>query len=143
MLRRKRLPITLEQKVLVCSTRRCCLCVFLNGRDEVRKGQIAHLNHNRNDHRFANLVWLCLDHHDDYDGRTSQSRGFAAAEVKAYRDRLYARHDLDNQRRALLRSLEDGMRRRTPHGIRLDTEDSKTDLPTSLTTRPFVFSKPR
>lgn len=64
----------------------------------MRKGQIAHLNHNPNNHRFDNLAWLCLDHHDDYDGRSSQSKGFKAGEVKAYRDRLYARHDLESQR---------------------------------------------
>jgi len=132
--RRNRLPISVEQKVLVRSTRRCCLCVFLDRRDEVTKGQIAHLNQNRNDHRLANLVWLCLDHHDDYDSRTSQSKGFTAAEVKAYRDRLYARDDLDNERRALSRSLKCEMR---------PPPASKSDPPKSLTTRPFVSSKPR
>jgi len=98
MPRRKPLPTETQNKVLIASTRRCCLCVFLDHRDGARKGQIAHLNHNPNDHRFDNLVWLCLDHHDDYDGRSSQSKGFKAGEVKAYRDRLYARHDLESQR---------------------------------------------
>jgi hypothetical protein len=98
MTRRKPLPPEIENKVLIASTRRCCLCVFLDHRDTVRKGQIAHLSHNPNDHRFDNLVWLCLDHHDDYDGRTSQSKGFKAGEVRAYRNRLYDRHDLESQR---------------------------------------------
>jgi hypothetical protein len=64
----------------------------------VRKGQIAHLNRNPNDHRFDNLVWLCFDHHDDYDGRTSQSKGLKAGEVRAHRDRLYERHNPKTQR---------------------------------------------
>jgi len=79
-----------ERDVLIASRRRCCLCFFLNGVDEVRKGQIAHLNRDRSDSRFENLVYLCLEHHDEYDSRTSQSRGFSAAEVRDYRDRLYA-----------------------------------------------------
>jgi len=107
MPRRRALPTELENRVLIASTRRCCLCVFLDHRDDVRKGQIAHLNHNPNDHRFENLVWLCLDHHDDYDGRPSQSKGLKAGEVRAYRDRLYARRDLESQRHEVeLRLLE-------------------------------------
>jgi hypothetical protein len=58
----------------------------------VRKGQIAHLNHDRSDSRFENLVFLCLEHHDDYDSRTSQSKGFLIDEVREYRDRLYDRN---------------------------------------------------
>src|SRR5438309_179843 len=91
MVRRKPMSSNIESEVLIASARRCCLCVFLNDRDEVRKGQIAHLNHNRNDHRFENLVWLCFEHHDDYDGRTSQSKGSTLAEVRAYRDRLQSK----------------------------------------------------
>jgi hypothetical protein len=66
--------------------------VFLDGRDEVCKGQLAHLNRDPSDSRFENLVWLCLNHHDEYDGRTSQSKGLTSPEVKVYRDQLYARH---------------------------------------------------
>ena len=79
-----------EKQVLIASRRRCCLCVYLNGRDEPRRGQIAHLNRDRTDSSFENLVWLCLEHHDEYDGRTSQSKGFTVEEVRHYRDRLYA-----------------------------------------------------
>jgi hypothetical protein len=32
--------------------------VFLQDRDEVRPGQIAHLNRRRHDDRFDSLVWL-------------------------------------------------------------------------------------
>lgn len=90
----KRTPIgrAVEQTVLLNSRRRCCLCVFLGNRDEVRKGQIAHLNRDPNDSRFENLVFLCLEHHDDYDGKTSQSKGFTLEEVREYRDQLYRRY---------------------------------------------------
>lgn len=83
---------SVESAVLMASRRRCCLCVFLNTRDEVRKGQIAHLNRDRSDSRFENLVFLCLEHHDEYDGRPSQSKGYSPEEVRNYRDRLYRKN---------------------------------------------------
>jgi hypothetical protein len=81
-----------EEKVLIASRRRCCLCVFLEGRDEARSGQIAHLNHDRSDSRFKNLVYLCLEHHNEYDTQTSQSKGLTVGEVREYRNRLYSRN---------------------------------------------------
>lgn len=85
---------------MLASRRRCCLCFFLHNRDEVRKGQIAHLNRDPSDFRFENLAWLCLDHHDEYDGRTSQSKGLTLDEVRAYRDRLYARYGTEFKKKA-------------------------------------------
>jgi len=38
-------------------------------------------------------VWLCLEHHDEYDGSTSQSKGLTAAEVRHYRNRLHTEMD--------------------------------------------------
>jgi hypothetical protein len=38
---------------------------------------------------LENLVWLCLEHHDEFDSHTSQSKGLTPEEVRAYRDRLY------------------------------------------------------
>jgi len=94
---RRSVPDLVGNKVLVASGRRCCLCVFLYDRDEVVKGQVAHLNRNPNDARLENLVYLCFDHHDDYDGRTSQAKGLTIGEVREYRDRLYLRRELDGQ----------------------------------------------
>src|SRR5919109_1761377 len=91
--KRKSIPNSVKAKVLLASRRRCCLCFFLENIDKERKGQIAHLNHNRSDSRFENLVWLCLEHHDEYDGKTSQSKGLMLEEVREYRDRLYAHSD--------------------------------------------------
>jgi len=94
-------PKTIETDVLLASRRRCCLCIFLNHRDEVRKGQIAHLNHDPRDFRFENLVWLCLEHHDEYDGKTSQSKGLTLEEVREYRDKLYERHKFPAKQKIL------------------------------------------
>lgn len=93
MSRRKSIPKQLETDVLLASGRRCCLCVFLKQLDEVRKGQIAHLNRDPKDFRFDNLIWLCLEHHDEYDSNTSQSKGLTTGELRAYRDKLYLLND--------------------------------------------------
>lgn len=78
-----------EKQVLVASRRKCCLCYFLDGERNKRKGQIAHLNRNSTKSEISNLVYLCLDHHDDFDSRTSQSKGYVISEVEEYRNRLY------------------------------------------------------
>jgi hypothetical protein len=36
-----------------------------------------------------NPAFLCFEHHDRYDSKTSQSKNFSIAELKAYRDELY------------------------------------------------------
>lgn len=77
--------------VLVRSRRRCCLCFGLNRDLSPKSGQIAHLNQKRDDNREDNLVFLCLEHHDTYDSRTSQSKGLTLGEVRAYRNELYVR----------------------------------------------------
>lgn len=90
---RSRVPTPIETAVLTKSRRRCCLCVYLDGIDIKRRGQVAHLNRDRADNRFDNLVWLCLDHHDEYDSRTSQSKGLTTEEVRHYRDLLLKRFE--------------------------------------------------
>lgn len=79
----------LEADVLISSRRRCCLCYFLHNETKPQKGQIAHINHNPRDNQRGNLVFLCLEHHDEYDSRTSQSKGYTEKEVTHYRDELY------------------------------------------------------
>jgi hypothetical protein len=82
--------------------------------DKVRKGQIAHLNKDRNDHRFTNLAYLCFDHHDEFDSISSQSKGLSLGEVRFYRDRLYQRLDLDAADAA---SAHDGRERTPTNGV--------------------------
>lgn len=86
---RQRISLDTETEILVKSKRRCCMCYFLFDIKTPKKGQIAHLNRNRTDSSFSNLVYLCLDHHDDFDSTTSQSKGYTPSEVREYRDRLY------------------------------------------------------
>lgn len=76
--------------MLVQSRRRCCVCYGLKRDDSVKKGQIAHLDHDRNNNTLRNLTFLCLEHHDEYDTRTSQSKGLTRAEIERYRRELEA-----------------------------------------------------
>lgn len=92
MVERRPVPKLIETRLLRASRRRCCLCVFLNHNEEVRKGQVGHLNHDPSDNRFDNVVWLCLEHHDEYDSKASQSKGLTTEEVRRYREDLYARY---------------------------------------------------
>ena len=87
----RRMPIPQEviTEVLVSSARRCCLCFGLNSDFEQKQGQIAHVDHNSTHPDFDNLAFLCLNHHDQYDGKTRQSKGFTVDELKAYRRLLY------------------------------------------------------
>jgi hypothetical protein len=41
--------------------------------------------------RSSNLAFLCLLHHDQYDGKTSQSKALRESEVKHHRTNLYAK----------------------------------------------------
>lgn len=86
---RKRIPDFTQAEVLVQSRRRCCVCFGLNRDDQVKKGQIAHLDGNRNNDKIENLAFLCFDHHDEYDTSTSQSKGLTIREVLKYREELH------------------------------------------------------
>jgi hypothetical protein len=79
-----------EADVLIACGRRCCLCYYLDGDKRVRRGQIAHVNKDRSDSRIENLAFLCFDHHDAFDSKTSQSKNLTSKEVVHYRDRLVA-----------------------------------------------------
>jgi hypothetical protein len=87
---RRRIPPKVVADVVTASRRRCCVCLAVR-RDEAEKtGQIAHLDHDPSNNAFENLAFLCLEHHDQYDSRTSQSKGLTIEEVKRYRDELFA-----------------------------------------------------
>lgn len=74
--------------VLVASRRRCCLCFALSNDAGEKKGQVAHLDRDSSNSSRDNLVFLCLDHHDQYDSRTSQAKGLTIDEVRQYRSQL-------------------------------------------------------
>lgn len=81
-----------QKDVLVASRRRCCICFCLEDVDKDCDGQIAHLDRNPSNSSFDNLAFLCLRHHDKYDSKTSQSKGYQEEEVREYRNQLYARN---------------------------------------------------
>ena len=86
---RKAIPSSDELHVITTSRRRCCICFYLHNDLDVKRGQIAHIDRNSSNSTSENLAWLCLDHHDQYDSKTSQSKGFKPKEIKKYRDELY------------------------------------------------------
>ena len=86
---RKTIPEEIQSNVLLKSRRRCCLCFWLKGEDEVKKGQLAHLDGNNENSNEENLVFLCLEHHDEYDSTPRLSKGLRQREVKKWRDELY------------------------------------------------------
>lgn len=87
---RKKIPDNIQKEVLVTSRRRCCICYGLNRDISIKKGQIAHLDGNNENFKFDNLAFLCFDHHDAYDGKTSQSKNYTIKETKEYRSELYS-----------------------------------------------------
>lgn len=87
---RRSLPSDTETELLHLSRRRCCLCFGLLGDLGVKKGQIAHLDRDPSNNEVDNLAFLCLDHHDEYDSRTSQSKGLKRKELLIYRASLYS-----------------------------------------------------
>lgn len=91
MARRATVTAEVMAEVLVRSRRRCCICFALASDDAEKKGQVAHLDRDATNGSLENLVFLCFDHHDQYDSSTSQSKGLTVHEVQRYRDQL-ARH---------------------------------------------------
>lgn len=90
MRNRPKIPKDVEADVVTAVRRRCCLCYGLDKDDAEQRGQIAHLDHDPGNNDPDNLAFLCLDHHDAYDTRTSQSKGLTMEEVKRYRADLWA-----------------------------------------------------
>jgi hypothetical protein len=89
MAKRKAIPKATQEELLTRCARRCCLCFGLKADFGEKPGQIAHLDHDASNDDIDNLAWLCLEHHDQYDGRTSQSKGLTMGEVTRYRAELY------------------------------------------------------
>jgi hypothetical protein len=54
----------------------------------LKNGQIAHLDHNNFNNAESNLAFLCFNHHDEYDSRSSQKKGMTIGEVKSFRSEL-------------------------------------------------------
>ena len=89
---RKAIPEATQVSIFLKSRRRCCLCFGLRGGDEVKKGQLAHLDGDNENFAEDNLAFLCFDHHDEYDSTTRLSKGLREQEVRRWRDELYKRN---------------------------------------------------
>src|SRR5712692_5383173 len=85
---RRRIPPAVEEMILVLCRRRCCVCYGLNRDISIKKGQIAHLDRDPGNNVPDNLAFLCMDHHDEYDTRTSQSKGLIPRELRRFRKEL-------------------------------------------------------
>ncbi|MBI5414390.1 hypothetical protein HZA38_02650 [Candidatus Peregrinibacteria bacterium] len=86
--KRKKIPKATESKILIDCKRRCCLCFGLEKDLGTKKGQIAHIDKNNRNNDQKNLVFLCLNHHNEYDGKTSQSKNITENEIRDYRKSL-------------------------------------------------------
>src|ERR1700730_5525783 len=87
---RSHFPEGVEIEVLTKCRRRCALCYAL--RDDARakvSGQIAHIDRNSANDAPDNAAYLCLNHHDEYDGARKQSKRFKPDELKYYQALLY------------------------------------------------------
>ena len=79
-----------ETLLYATSLRRCAFCFGLNKDHDRKRGQIAHIDKNRSNSVYKNLAWLCLDHHDEYDGKTSQSKNLTRKELEHFLEELYS-----------------------------------------------------
>ncbi len=86
---RKRIPSDTEENVLVLCRRRCCICYGLNRDLDIKSGQIAHLDGRNDNNDMDNLAFMCFEHHDQYDSRTSQSKGLTPQEARRFRRDLH------------------------------------------------------
>lgn len=86
------------QDVLLKSRRRCCLC-YAAGIDRPVDGQIAHITADRSDSSEDNLVFLCLDHHRQFD--SSGKRAESADDLKHKREKLYADKTGESEHRTM------------------------------------------
>ncbi len=90
MTRKKPKKDTQADILQTSSLRRCALCFDYKFDFNFKKGQIAHIDHNNSNNKLSNLVFLCWDHHDEYDSTTSQSKGWTQEELKRSKNNLEA-----------------------------------------------------
>lgn len=104
---RKSINPNVTQKILTRSARRCCLCFFLDHDHSEKRGQIAHLDKNPANNKIDNLAYLCQHHHDMYDSKTSQTKGYTIKEVKQYREQLHKIIEQKNRETTKMLALDD------------------------------------
>ncbi|NQT15838.1 MAG: SpoIIE family protein phosphatase [Planctomycetes bacterium] len=86
--KRKRIAKGTETSILISCGRRCCLCWLWDNDDSQKEGQIAHIDRDPSNASEDNLVYLCLEHHNQYDARQAQAKDITPDEVRRARDEL-------------------------------------------------------
>lgn len=116
MTNRPKVPLPAEDDVFERSRERCAACFFRYDDLRVKRGQLAHVNHNKLDMRAANLVFLCRKHHEDYDTPRPTTKRVSARRMRMLRQSLYEaidkkRHTLKDQRAKLVASPKKNAKR--------------------------------
>lgn len=83
--------------------RRCCMCFSLQRDARLKQGQIAHIDRIKSNSSLDNLAFLCLEHHDDYDTKRSQSKNYTPIELSKYKEEL-EKYIFDEWNKPLLNS---------------------------------------
>jgi hypothetical protein len=82
---RKQVSPEMQARILAESRRRCALCFGLHADFSRKTGQIAHLDKDASNDAPENLVFLCFEHHNEYDSITRQSKNITKEELANYR----------------------------------------------------------
>jgi hypothetical protein len=86
--KRRPIPQHVTANLMKECRRRCCVCAILDADFSQKHLQVAHLDHDPSNNHADNLAALCLQHHDEYDTKRSQSKGFSKTEVSLYKREL-------------------------------------------------------
>jgi hypothetical protein len=130
---RKPFPVSVETSVLLKCKRRCALCFGLNNDSTEKRGQLTHIEDGETIEE-TNAAWLCMLHHDLYDSRSRQTKGYTPAELRSHQETLWA----------FVTTIKDESKHKTggrreklpPLGVTLDVYERR--LPIYLKARQFV-----
>lgn len=86
---RKPWPKDVEGTILIASRRVCAFCHYFANDTRVKlRGQIAHVDRDPSNVDPENGAYLCKEHHDEYDAKSTQSKRLTPAELKEARQIL-------------------------------------------------------
>lgn len=85
---RKPIPETIQTAVLLACRRRCAMCFHLEDDLSRKEGQLAHIDRNHANSALENIAFLCLAHHNDYDTKPSQAKGWRPAQLLEIKHKL-------------------------------------------------------
>jgi hypothetical protein len=92
MPRRRKVSEDLAASIRFAVDLRCCLCEDKGALPRrATSGQIHHLDGNPSNNSAQNLVWLCLEHHEEAGKRGRVSRRLSAKTIIRFRDELERR----------------------------------------------------